>query len=167
MKAKSFLVAVLFQVAVLLILVVAQAVPIIRGTTIELAIKPVDPTSPLRGDYLVFQYDINRIDKNYFRYSPIKDGDAVYVDLFKSGKYWQVRAVYNTPPKVDTYIIGHVTSSWSPEIKVTYGIEQYFIPEGKGSDRPLFNGNASALVSISPEGKSSIRGLLVNSQPWP
>jgi hypothetical protein len=51
--------------------------------------------------------------------------------------------------------------------KVTYGIEQYFVAEGKGTNLPWASKGANAEVSVGADGKAVIRRILVNGRQFP
>lgn len=166
----KFAAAVLAQVVVLAALVIFNLIPIARGTLVELAIRPFDPTDPLRGDYLTFTYDISRLNAGLIRQPPIKQWDMVYVELVQSRQLWTARGIYKTPPPNVVFIKGRVTNNpdLTKSVSLAYGIEQYFVPEGMGSSRVLFApARVSAVVSVGPDGTPQIRRLMVDSRPWP
>ena len=53
------------------------AMPLINGTKIVLAIRPVDPFDPLRGQYMTIAYEIGTIGT----IMDAREGDTVYVSL--------------------------------------------------------------------------------------
>jgi uncharacterized membrane-anchored protein len=113
------------------------------GRTIYLRTVPVDPRDFFRGDYVRLRYKISRIDKEYFRdglltetKSEIK-GKQVYVVL-KVDDNDLASIVYVTdkkPAKGQLYIRGRCDYdyyNWHVYINVLYGIEAYFVEQGKG-----------------------------------
>jgi uncharacterized membrane-anchored protein len=165
----KFLIGISVQVFILLALIFFQALPIARGTTIILSVRPVDPTDPLRGDYLTFEYDISRLKPTLARLTPVQSGDKIYVELAKSGRIWVPIGIYKQYPNTSQVVLsGRVISAYpNSEIHVTYGIEQYFVPQGKGQSRAISREPMTAKVSVSPNGQGYIRQLFVGQNPWP
>jgi uncharacterized membrane-anchored protein len=50
---------------------------------------------------------------------------------------------------------------------VVYGIEEYFIPEGKGRDFRFGNKMASARIVVDDNGNAVLKGIIVDGKPWP
>jgi len=114
------------------------------GKTIYLRTVPVDPRDFFRGDYVRLSYEISNIEKKYFRdglqteaKKEIK-GTQVYVVLKVDGNDL-ASMVYVTdkkPAKGQLYIRGryyYERYSWPPA-NVKYGIEAYFVEQGKGKE---------------------------------
>jgi uncharacterized membrane-anchored protein len=145
---------------------------------------PLDPRDPLRGDYLTFQYEISNPDSYLFADPQIRSGDTVYVVLWKSGQYWGAQKVQkNKPLDNQTYIKAKVASgglgdrtdllpSQGPKpssIHLVYGLEEYYVPEGKGSALNLWTGNnkAFARVMVDEDGNAVLKQVYLDGKPWP
>ncbi|MCF8069895.1 MAG: GDYXXLXY domain-containing protein [Desulfobacterales bacterium] len=151
------------------------------GIPILLETQPVDPRSLFRGDYVRLNYTISEInldqlagDKDFQRRDP------VFVLLKKSNKYWEPASVHKAYPETqpDTVIIkGEVeylqSRLWNDETKVSekanllrirYGIENYFVPEGKGMEleRPQDGEIVEMVVAVDKSGNAGIKAVLVN-----
>jgi uncharacterized membrane-anchored protein len=52
-------------------------------------------------------------------------------------------------------------------IRVEYGIERYYVPEGEGKplEEARQDGNVSIAVRVSADGTAQIRSLLVDGKP--
>lgn len=87
-KNKKFISAVLFQIAVIFIIIIFKVLTLNRAEEILLRIKPADLKNPMRGNYIILEYDISKIPQSYFSYSPIKIGDNVFVPLIKKDGYF-------------------------------------------------------------------------------
>lgn len=108
------------------------------GKTVVLETVPVDPRDLLRGDYVILSYKIGQLEfgnlnsekKNY------NHGEIVYVGLVPKGKYWEAVSVSSKRPTESStvFIKGRITQGWGGRIGVNYGIESYFVPEGKGRE---------------------------------
>lgn len=165
------------QVLILVGIILYKLIVLGSGTEILLQIQPIDPRDPLRGDYATFSYSISN-QPFYDSSINIQNGDTVYVPLYKSGKYWISEGlVSKSKPERGVFIKGRVVVGGSSgqlsfdsrqgNLNISYGIEQYFIPEGKGRALNNFNGEAYAKVAIDEEGNSVLKGIYLNDNPWP
>jgi uncharacterized membrane-anchored protein len=124
--------AVAIQLALLLGMIGREAYTTSHGTRIMLKCLPVDPRGLFRGDYVILNYEISRPElaalkgmKEHYR------GEPVYVTLRKNGPFWSATGVYATLPTLageETFIKGR----FSAGDQVEYGIESFYVPEGKG-----------------------------------
>ena len=148
---------------------------------IVLATRPVDPRSLFQGDYVVLNYDISNLEAGLFDKNPIiaPAGTHVFVVLRQQegSEIWQpVHASFNKPilEAGQQMIKGRViyTTSTAP-VRVSYGLEQYFVPEGEGawienlrwrlpSDKPQ---PITVRVLVDAEGNALIDALLLEGKP--
>lgn len=182
-KLTKFILAIVLQVIIIFAIVIFKVSVLTGGTEILLKIAPVDPTSPLRGDYATFQYDISNLDSYLLNGSQVRNGDTVYVILYQSGEYWEVESVSLNKPSGNNkiFIKGKVTSGGiesqsdilpyqefeDASIHVIYGIEEYFIPEGKGRNFSFWNKEAAASVAVDENGNAALKRIYVDGKPWP
>lgn len=179
-KQTRFILAIVFQVMVILAIIIFKLSVLVGGTYVLLRIVPLDPRDMLRGDYITFQYDISNIDPYYVRGRQIRNGDTVYVTLRQSGKYWKVQDVQKTKPTGgDLFIKGTVESggtesnadpfslqiSDSSVLRVLYGIEQYFIPEGRGQGFSFWDKEVAAWVAVDNDGNPVLKRIIVDGNP--
>jgi len=180
-----FALALLLQVMIIGSLVLTHYTTTVTGRPVVLKLAPVDPRDPLRGDYLTFRYDISRLRSDLFldpstgsASTPTK-GETVFVPLMREGTYWvavpgvssrlpgpggDAASGYYPPDAV--FIKGAVTEIVGSEVHVTYGIEEYFVPEGKAASFPP-NKQGSALVVVGKDGKPLIKQVFVEGRVWP
>jgi uncharacterized membrane-anchored protein len=177
----KFAFAVGIQVLILLTVIAYKLAILSGGTEVFLRIQPVDPRDPLRGDYAVFSYDISNVAGYYFKNGSVSNGETVYVTLTKSGKYWRVGNASEQKPKEGVFLKGKVNRDGSnnsfdslsgrtgrnENIHLEYGIENYFIPEGKGRNFSFTNKEAGALVRIDNNGNAVLDKIYVDDKPWP
>ena len=153
------------------------------GTPVLLETQPVDPRSLFRGDYVRLNYvvsdlDLERLsgDDKFIRY------DDVYVVLAQAERYWEAEGVYHRRPELAAHQValkGRVqylqTSHWNPDtktsepakkIRVVYGIENYFVPEGEGREleRPPAGSKVEMLIVVDRFGQAGIKAVLVNGE---
>ena len=141
------------------------------GTVIELETQPVDPRDLLRGDYVILSYKINNVnfDKEFGEVTP---GREVFAQLEKRGKYWEIKKAYSeVQPDMGVFIQGIVKENRWQRNRVDYGIESYFVPEGKGKKIENLMGwntkdKITVEVAVDKEGKAVIKQLLLNGQPY-
>ena len=154
------------QLLVLAGLIAHKQITLVTGTTVLLKTVPVDPRDMFRGDYVVLRYEISRIDGWRLGSQPCRKRDAVYVTLQKQGRLHTVRSVSRTPPDDGTlFIKGHVTDAAPASVSVEYGIESYFVPEGKGHDLERAAGSGLVVeAAVDRYGHAAIRGVKVLSE---
>ena len=169
-KQTKFIIAIAIQLVIIFSIIIFKMAVLTGGAEVLLRIEPVDPRDPLRGDYLTFQYKISNLDSYLFSYSPVKDGDTVYVPLEQQGKYWvAVRGIQKTKPTDEgkIFIRGKISSSYGTRVHVVYGIEDYFIPEGAGQDFTFWRREVAARVSVDENGDAVLKQIYVDDKPWP
>jgi len=156
------------------------------GTEVVLKTMPVDPRDLFRGDYVVLNYEISTLDLDevpaedpYFNYN-----DRIYLALALEDGYGVPKKVYRNPPDDELYIKGTVKEliyDWGEdengliteeshikEIRVEYGIESYFVPEGRGieieSQQWTGEKGVGVKVVVDKYGNAVIKGLLIGGQ---
>lgn len=158
---------------------VGQRVWILRsGTEVLLKTAPIDPTDLLRGDYVTLNYDISSVPVSTLVGAP-PDGDlsdqilSVRLAKAEDGFWSVVESSFGAlEPKPDTVILKSLPANYSQPVagttmRVTYGIERYYVPEGKGRDLEDARNEhrVSIAARVSPEGTAQIRSLLLDGQP--
>jgi uncharacterized membrane-anchored protein len=118
------------------------------GQVVLLETAPVDPWSPLRGQYVQLSYKISTLRESEVAFSgaPYRDGQRVWVTLRKGDPYWRATTVSDRKPEPsagEVPVLGTVQwMSWAgdggttrpTEVFVRYGIEQFYVPEGQGQE---------------------------------
>ncbi len=166
------------------ILVVAQALFLvvwagyhewIRQTAPVILLKgrPVDPQDLLRGDYMTLAYDISEAEVRGMGKDLGRGGNAgaeVWVLLERRDRHHVVVVASRerlNPGPGQFLVRGAIGYRWrtgTASERIDYGIERYFVPEGKGS--PLFT-LAEVEVSVSPAHRLYIRRVLLDGKPYP
>lgn len=181
-KQTKFILAIVLQVVIILAIILFKLSILAGGTQVLLQIEPIDPRSLLRGDYITFQYVISNINSSFFEDPRIIDGDVVYVVLRQTGKYWIAQRVYKSrPPDGEIFIKGKVLNgAVQPQddvfslnrfsgsrVQIVYGIEEYFIPEGKGRGFSFAGKEASAGVVVDEDGNPVLKQIYIDGMRWP
>ncbi len=165
--------AVALQLGVLVAIAGGRQWTLSRGTIVLLETAPVDPRDLFRGDYVVLAYKISTLQRTSFDYPPFNPGDAIYVPLIQRGRFWepQETGVSHSRPRGDVFIRGRVVGGrgggpgGERTLRVEYGIETYFVPEGRG--REIETARDIAVEVALREGNAVIRRLFVGGRPFP
>ncbi|MGA2797590.1 MAG: GDYXXLXY domain-containing protein [Thermoguttaceae bacterium] len=159
---------IILQLVVLVGMIAMRLAPLLTGDTILLRVVPVDPRDIFRGDYVTLGYECSRIPaqgiaglRNYQNYDFSKvQGQTVYVALAPEpdGKHWRPEQYSTERPKQGIYLRGQIQGR-----QIQYGIESYFVQEGKGRDyeNAVRNRKLSAKISVTAGGEAVIRDLLI------
>jgi uncharacterized membrane-anchored protein len=128
--------------------------------------RPVDPQDLLRGDYMTIGYDINSTTFSDGTPKPIIGGD-VWVLLEQREKYFVIaKASRERVPPEPGQVLVRATGGFNSgaNTRITYGIERYFVPEGKGSPRFKL---MEVEASVSPAHRLYIKRVLLDGQAYP
>jgi len=156
------------------------------GTEILLKTEPVDPRDLFRGDYVTLNYEISTLDLDeipaedpYFEYN-----DRIYLALTLEDGYGVPKKIYRNPPDDELYVKGtvkRINYDWVEdedglvveeprvkELRVDYGIESYFVPEGRGIEieRQQWTGEEGVDVKVVVDkyGNAVIKSLLIDGK---
>ena len=166
------------QTAILGYMIESRAGVLRYGHEVLLKTAPVDPRDLLRGDYVVLTYDISRIDSSLIsgEWPTSNPLPPLAVRLkAESEGYWSVvEASFGSLSRTDgTVILAASVDSpvqWQSlpsDLRVSYGIERYYVPEGEG--KPIEDGRnegrVSVAVRISDTGQAQIRALMLDGEP--
>ena len=158
------------QTSALAYMIVERASLLKNGREIVLDVRPVDPRSLFRGDYVILSYgDISRLPKDLLESIPDrKKAMTAYVTLKKSSDGWQPSAVSaRYPDKVasdEVVLKGRFRNKWSGQID--YGIENFFVPEGEGKEleKLIRAGQLKAVLAAGGNGAIGLKALEVEGQ---
>jgi len=132
--------------------------------------RPVDPQDLLRGDFMILNYDISRVTMAGTPADQQPSPD-VWVLLEKKDRYHVVVQASTEPlePKAGQLLArGTRGYDWRTNqtgtTRVDYGIEKYFVPEGKGTPRFQL---MEVEVSVSPAHRLYIKQVLLDGKAFP
>jgi uncharacterized membrane-anchored protein len=139
-----------------------------QGQVIHLQARPVDPSDLLRGDYMTLKYDIGQVvlpaelDMRSTG-AHAKAGTPVWVILEPKGEeYVAVAASADKPSELQSdQVLVCGSLRWND---VAFGIERYFVPEGKGS--PSFK-KIDVEVTVSGDHRLYIKRLFLDGRLYP
>ena len=162
------------QTAVLGWMVAERVILLKDGREIVLPIVPVDPRSLFRGDYVRLAYEVSRVPGRLLD-GRVTSGEPLYVTLDRKqdGSFSPV-AVSRTHPGVagpDQVVLqGRLARGrWEArtgarDLFLRYGIESYFVPEGKGLELEDMarERKLAAVIAVDRHGKTAIKGLMID-----
>ncbi len=169
MDKAAFVRAMLFPALILLGFIGYNYYTLNTGEEILLKTAPVDPRDIFRGDYVNLRYEISTIDlSNISRDGSFNYGDDIYAVLRKGEKFWNVRTVFHFKPSLQSNEVcmkGKVTSQFNNNLIANWGIESYFVPEGKGREIEKDIRDVSVKVSVDRTCRALIKELYINDKP--
>ncbi len=148
-----------------------------NGREIVLAVTPVDPRSLFRGDYVILGYDISLVPPPVNPATPPHPSTPVYATLEQAsdGTWKAISSAFAHPGKVaDNRVVLKGLDQrefWRRDaggnIRVCYGIESFFVPEGKGLEleKAVRDKKITARIAVDGKGRAAIKGLLVDGKP--
>lgn len=165
-------IAVALQTVALLAMVGMKQWTLNTGTQILLETRPIDPRSLFRGDYVRLNYAINGLSADLPGMPDILErGETLYVTLRQDGEFWKPVSVHPTlpDPAPDAVAIkGEVRYGGRRRetVRVRYGIEEYFVPEGEGRaiERPRQAEKVTIRVAVDRFGNAGIEAILVDGK---
>jgi uncharacterized membrane-anchored protein len=163
------------QIAVLAWIAIDRVLLLTTGREIVLDVVPVDPRSLFRGDYVVLSYAASQIPTGLLR-APVRDGAAIYVTLTQNpGQGWVAKSAGPTYPSAiaDDDVVLRGTAEYqisSPDgqgsVRVRYGLEAFFLPEGTGRELENMVGERriAAVIAVGRSGTSGLKSLMVDGK---
>jgi uncharacterized membrane-anchored protein len=142
MRKLLIICAVVFQLLLLAFMAGQREYVLHKGKPVYLRTVPIDPRDYFRGDYVRLTYEISTIKSDKLRdgLTLLKDDKSrdkkVYVVLQVEDEN-VAKILYATdkkPEKDQLFIRGRINSKYRDQIDVRYGIESYFLEQGKGKE---------------------------------
>jgi uncharacterized membrane-anchored protein len=137
-RKKIFFAVVALQILSLFGMIGFKSSVLLFGQTIVLKSVPIDPRDLMRGDYVRIRWAIADLDRMMKTDgAKLKVGDDIYVLLREGSPDWKPTAISSERPSLDedqAVIKGTVTGLRPLSIQVDYGMDSYYVPEGKGRD---------------------------------
>jgi uncharacterized membrane-anchored protein len=163
----AFFAVVALQVLFLVGLVAYKESTLRSGREVVLQALPVDPRDPFRGDFVILRYVISTLDTRAMASDgPFATGDIVYVRMQDRQPAADAVGVRRVPPQDwDLFIRGTVTGvrDGGLVLEVQYGIESYFVPEGKGLELQRAQ-DIKAVVAVDSSGRAILKRLIVDGE---
>ena len=164
----AFLAIVVAQVLVVSTMAIGQQEVLDEGERVVLGTRPVDPRDLFRGDYVTLAYEIGSIDTRIVTWdAPGPEAEqVVWVVLQPEGHLHQPVAVVSTIDYVaQAAIRGVVDEIRDHIVSIRFGIEEYFVPEGRGHEVDRAD-SVEVVAAISDDGRAVIDHLIVDGEHW-
>ncbi len=164
-----------FQVLVLALMAGKREWIAVSGRPVWLRTAPVDPRDPFRGDFVRLRYDISVIPFSMasedLKTGNRKKGTVIYtiLEVGEDGLAVPVSAQKNRPSG-GLFIKGRISRDWGVRtggngFSAAYGIEAYFVEQGKGKEMERRLGRRSDIqtplemkVALGKDGTAVITG---------
>jgi len=164
----AFLALVVLQVLVVGNMARGRQVILDSGERVILGTRPIDPRDLFRGDYVILEYEISRIDLSEAAWNApdAEPGQTVWVLLDTSERLARPAAVFDVDPAYDAVAIrGTVMWASGHSVVINYGIREYFVPEGTGREVERAQ-EVDVVVAISDDGTAVIDHLILDGERW-
>jgi uncharacterized membrane-anchored protein len=170
MDRKQFLLIMVVPLIVIVGFMGVKLYTVYAGEEILLKVAPVDPRDMFRGDYIALSYDISRINLATVPYdSTFSSGETIYAVLSRKEKYWTIDSVSHAKSSLgenQVFMKGRVIAVSGQSVRVEWGIESYFVPEGEGlTIERMRDAELSVIVVVDNTGSSVLKQLLINDEP--
>jgi len=173
-RRRLFVLLVALHVLVLVGWVARLEWALARGATVRVAVLQRDPRDLLRGDYVWLQYPFSEILLSDLPGGRLEAGDRVWIALAPRDGLWEMTASSVTRAGLplapgQRVLMGKVSyavyvRSGPERVRVEYGIERYYVPEGKGTPP---QGKIEAELVLTDDGRPFLRRLFVDGRPYP
>lgn len=175
-----FLLAAAIQVAAVAWMVVDRAAILRSDTEVLLETLPIDPRNLLRGDYVVLRYDISSVPAGTLKDRRADRGAPVFVTLAPAPDgFHRALSVHSSQPVPgpgQVVLRGRVASgdrcgadrrSFCEQLRIDYGLESFFVPEGDGQALEQARGERriAVVASVTASGRAAIKRLTVDGRP--
>ena len=176
MATLRILIVVALQTIALVWMIVDRQQMLNASQVVTLKIVPVDPRDIFRGDYVILNYEISRLDVKLLNgEDKFSSGDTAYVALRKEAALWKAVSISIKPQasSPDVAVIKATVrfmdepSETSPVfVNLDYGIESYFVPQGTGHaiEDEARKGELSADIAIDGDHRAAIKALRRNGE---
>lgn len=178
MRRTLLIVVIAFQVLVLVFMAGKREYIAATGTVVYLRTAPIDPRDLFRGDYVRLRYDASSvplarvsgdITESLKKYA---SGATVYAPLaIGEGNLAEVTGLTTAKPASGPFLKGRLAQPWqfgiaAPDtVAVEYGIEAYYVQEGKGLEIEKLQGARDSVqtplemeIAVGGDGTAMIRG---------
>jgi uncharacterized membrane-anchored protein len=171
----SLAILALAHTAVLAYMVVDRVRLLKSGREITLPIVPVDPRDLFRGEYVRLGYAVGTVPVRLLEGPAPRENEAFYVVLEKKpdGVWQSVKVTSSMPQETspDRIVLkARAVYAWpaggsaDASVRVRYGIESYFVPEGQGKKLEALarEKKLATLLAVDTRGNAAIKGLIID-----
>jgi uncharacterized membrane-anchored protein len=168
-RARWFVVVVVLQAGFLLGWAGYHEWNLTAAPVILLETAPVDPRDLLRGDYVILAYKIGEVPRPPGR-EILRRSREIWVSLRQDGRFHGVASASWSRPAPEPGVMvvrgrARPQRRGATALRVDYGIEKYFVPEGRG--RPRFEEMVVEATISSTTHRLGIKRLLIDGEVYP
>jgi uncharacterized membrane-anchored protein len=172
-RRRRFVTAIALQAVVLVGWTASLEWELARAPRIRLEVAQRDPRDLLRGDYVRLEYPVAEIALETVIGGRPDYGEQIWVTLAPRDSVHTLVAASRqplTPAPGQRLLVGRVQSLSARGrtsellVRVDYGIERYYVPEGKGA---ILAGRVEAEIALTEGGRPFLTRLFVNGRPFP
>ncbi len=164
-----FLAAVVLQVLILLGVPARKAYTRATGRDVVLKVAPVDPYSILSGYYVILGYDISR-PADFPNAPKFEPDEVIYAIVEQQAEgVWKPVAMERELPKNLPANRIAIRGRWN-EWRINYGIEEFYIPEGKrdviADDLSKNQADARVDLKVDAQGNAALLRLRIQDRVY-
>ncbi len=152
---------------------ITQEITLRNGKIVLLKTIPIDPVDIFRGEYVALSYNISFVNTLIYGINSesLEYNQRVFVilDIDSSGNA-SITDISLQRPDTTLYIAGrfigrrYIEETDNTQATISYGIENWFVAEGRGRALERYQGDVVAEVAIGTRGSAIIRALLLNGE---
>jgi uncharacterized membrane-anchored protein len=165
--SRGLLAVIFLQAGVLAAEYLNSVYPLWTGREIRLQTVPIDPRSMFRGNYVRLNYKISTVSvPDSMAAKTLRHNEIVYVKLRPAeNNLYEIDSVSFSQPKQGLFIRGRIrfpfATAESGTLRVSYGIEAFFVPGEKALEleKQLRNGG-TAIVMLADNGKAALKDVV-------
>lgn len=176
MSRRAFIFIGVLWLALVGALIALKEYTVQTGQEVLLRTVPVDPRDLFRGDYVILRYEISRLDPATLetdfdaeRVAERRGGEptTVYTALAVREGYAEATGLFFRRPS-GLYLKGTTRpAGQGRRWEIDYGIESYFVPEGRGREIEARRGEEiDVRVAVDEFGRAVILGLVIGGVEW-
>jgi uncharacterized membrane-anchored protein len=170
-KTKGLMVVAALQVLALAYMAGEREWVLRAGRTVFLRTAPIDPRDAMRGDYVRLGYDLSRVPRAQ-ALGGLADTNQSFESLPLDTKVYallrtnqdgvgELAGLSTERPAGGLFLRGRTERSWGGTLQVRYGLEAYFMEQGKAADLERGRDREGIRVPLEMETAVSPRGLAV------
>lgn len=119
---------------------------------------PVDPRDPLRWDYVVLRYKIEREETvtNYITNNNLQEWDDIYISINLDSMWFATSSSVSRQQPSHWLFIKWKVSAWR---SIDLWIWKYFVPEWTGKEIEKVRSDMQVLIALDKYGTAKIKNL--------
>lgn len=141
-----------------------------EGREVTLELIPVDPRDLLRGEYVILNLAATTLSRDVpGADAKWRNGQEIFVSL-ETGSDGFARPVKVSATRKEAgelALRGEVQPNWNDDLRVRYGLDSFFLPEGAGKViERLPRERVKLVIALHEDGRSMPLRLLVDGKPF-